>query len=192
MQTTHTTADRSARQVAGAWWWFLVTGVLWLLIAITVLRFDLTSVAAVGALLGAVLLLAGVNEFLTMSMRGSSGLRWLHAAMGVVFVLGGIWAFVHPIGAFYELASILGFVLVLKGGLDIALSVAMKDQNDVWGLGLAVGVLEVLLGFWVSQQFFAPRAILIVTWVGFAALFRGIGEIVLAFQLRRVARTPEL
>jgi hypothetical protein len=30
--------------------------------------------------------------------------------MGVVFIAGGVRAFVHPIGAFYELASILGFV----------------------------------------------------------------------------------
>jgi len=103
-----------------------------------------------------------------------------------LFVLGGIWAFVHPIGAFYELASVLGFVLVLKGGMDIAIAAATKDLNDLWWLGLIVGLLEVLLAFWVSQQMFTPRAILIITWVGFAALFRGVGEIVLAFELRRV------
>ena len=184
METSQTAAVRAA---ARAWWWFLVTGILWLLIAVVVLRFDLTSVAAVGTLLGVVLLLGGMNEFLTMSMR-ETGWRWVHAAMGVVFIAGGVWAFVHPIGAFYELASILGFVLVLKGALDVAVSIAMKDVNEVWVLGLVVGVLELLLGFWVSQQLFAPRAILVITWVGFAALFRGVGEIVTGFQLRRAAK----
>lgn len=185
METATDTRSGALQRSVGAWWFFLVTGALWLLVAVTVLRFDLTSVASVGVLLGSVLLLAGVNEFMTMSMRGA-GWKWLHAAMGALFVLGGIWAFVHPIGAFYELASVLGFVLVLKGGMDIAIAAATKDLNDLWWLGLIVGLLEVLLAFWVSQQMFTPRAILIITWVGFAALFRGVGEIVLAFELRRV------
>jgi uncharacterized membrane protein HdeD (DUF308 family) len=42
------------------------------------------------------------------------------------------------------------------------------------------------LGFWASQQYFAPRATLILVWVGFYALFHGIGEIVMAFEVRRV------
>jgi uncharacterized membrane protein HdeD (DUF308 family) len=187
MDVTSPAQRAVVREVSRTWWWFLVTGILWLLIAVTVLRFDLTSVASVGALLGVVLLLAGVNEFMTMSMR-DVGWKWLHAAMGVIFLLGGVWAFVHPIGAFYELASILGFVLVLKGGLDMGVSAATKDVSDLWWLGLIVGILEVLLGFWVSQQFFAPRAILIITWVGFACLFRGFGEIVVAFELRRAGK----
>ena len=64
-------------------------------------RFDVASIATVGTLLGVVLLLAGLDEFFTLWMR-RFGWRWLHALMGIVFVVGGIWAFVHPIGAFYE------------------------------------------------------------------------------------------
>ena len=179
----NTTAGRGMREMTGMWWLFLVTGVLWLLISIMVLRFNVTSVAAVGALLGVVLIIAGVNEFMVLGMR-TVGWKWLHGLLGALFVVGGIWAFVHPIGAFYELASILGFLLVLKGSMDIVTSVMQKQLSDLWWLGLLVGIFEVLLGFWASQQIFAPRAILILTWIGFAALFRGIGEIVLAFELR--------
>jgi uncharacterized membrane protein HdeD (DUF308 family) len=53
---------------------------------------------------------------------------------------------------------------------------------------LVAGILEVLLAFWVSQQFFVPRAALIIVWIGFMAIFRGITEIVLAFSLRRAER----
>jgi uncharacterized membrane protein HdeD (DUF308 family) len=176
-----------ADTASGTWWWFLVTGITWLLLAVIVLRFDMTSVATVGVLLGVVLLLAGLDEFFIMWMRGT-GWRWVHALMGIVFVIGGVWAFIHPIGAFYELAAILGFVLVFKGGIDIASSAIARDVNELWGLGLFVGILEVLLGFWVSQQVFAPRAVLIITWVGMAALLRGIGDIVVAFEARRAGK----
>ena len=42
-----------------------------------------------------------------------------------------------------------------------------REINDLWWLGLVVGILEILLAFWASQQFFAPRAALILLWVGF-------------------------
>lgn len=168
------------------WWLFLVTGVAWLLISLIVLRFNITSIATVGALLGVILIMAGANEFALMGAR--PGWRWLHAILGVLFIGGGVWAFIHPADAFYELAAILGFLLLLKGALDISVAVMTKELNDLWWLGLIVGVLEILLAFWVSQQFFAPRAALILLWVGFAAMFRGFTEIFLAFEIRRASK----
>ena len=42
----------ASRAASGLWWLFLVTGILWLLISVIVLRFNITSVASVGVLLG--------------------------------------------------------------------------------------------------------------------------------------------
>ena len=168
------------------WWLFLVTGVAWLLISLIVLRFNITSITTVGALLGVILIMAGANEFALMGARPAW--RWLHAILGVLFIGGGVWAFIHPADAFYELAAILGFLLLLKGALDISVAVMTKELNDLWWLGLIVGVVEILLAFWVSQQFFAPRAALILLWVGFAAMFRGFTEIFLAFEIRRASK----
>ena len=75
--------------------------------------------------------------------------------------------------------------------MDVVGSVLQKEASDLWWLGLIVGILELLLGFWASQQFFAARAILIPTWVGFSALFRGISEIVVPFELRHAGNRPE-
>jgi uncharacterized membrane protein HdeD (DUF308 family) len=165
------------------WWLFLVTGIAWLLIALIVLRFDVTSIAAVGVLLGVVFLMAGINEF--ADMVGRPGWKWLHALLGVLFIIGAIWAFITPLNAFYELAAILGFLLLFKGSIDITVAVMTRDVNDLWWLGLVVGILEILLAFWASQQYFAPRAALILLWVGFFALFRGFTEIFLAFAVHR-------
>jgi uncharacterized membrane protein HdeD (DUF308 family) len=168
------------------WWLFLITGIAWLLVAMVVLRFDTTSIATVGILLGVVLLGAGFTEFGAAAVR--PGWRWAHVVMGFLFLIGGFWAFFRPINAFWALASVLGFLLVFKGSLDIVSSVIMKAVNPLWWLGLVAGILEVLLAFWVSQQFFVPRAALIIVWIGFMAIFRGITEIVLAFSLRRAER----
>jgi uncharacterized membrane protein HdeD (DUF308 family) len=172
------------REVTGLWWLYLVTGVAWLIVALVVLRFDTTSLATVGALLGAVFLVMGVNELFTAFMRRSWA--WAHGLLGILFIVGGISAFFQPYSAFWALASILGFLLLFKGSFDIIAAAMTKEINDLWWLGIAVGVLEILLAFWVSQQFFTPRAILILIWVGFTCIFRGITEIVMAFQIRKL------
>jgi uncharacterized membrane protein HdeD (DUF308 family) len=163
------------------WWLFLITGIAWLLIAMVVLRFNISSIATVGVLLGALFLAAAINEFFTSSVVDTW--RWAHILLGIVFVLGSLWGFFRPIDAFWSLASVLGFLLVLQGSMTLIESVMAK--GPMWGLGMAVGILEILLGFWASQQLYAPRAALILVWVGFMALFRGIGQIVFAFSLRK-------
>ena len=175
-------ARAAVRDVTDNWWLFLLTGLAWFVIALIVLRMNLASVATVGLLLGVIFLASGVEEFFVASVRSSW--RWARVLMGILFFAGAIWAFVDPIDTFWSLASILGFLLVFKGTLDIIESIATQPFNDVWWLGLIAGLLEVGLGFWASQQYFPARALLLLLWVGFYALFRGISDIVLAFQLR--------
>jgi len=170
------------------WWLFLMTGLAWLVISLVVLRFNYnpgTSVATVGILLGVMFLGAAINEFGISALV--DGWRWFHIALGVFFLLGALWGFVNPKEAFWALASVLGFLLVMMGTLTLITSVAGKGSNPLWGLGLVNGILEILLGFWASQQYYPARATLILIWVGFMALFRGIGEIVLAFQVKKYA-----
>ena len=169
-------------RLAGPWWLLLLTGLAWLIISVLVLRFRLSSITTVGVLVGVVFLLAMFNEFLLASVR--AGWRWAHVLLGALFAVGAIWAFANPINAFWALASVLGLLLIFEGTLNIISSAAARDVNSTWWLGLVAGILEILLGFWASQQMFPARAALLLLWVGFFALFRGISEIVIAFELR--------
>jgi uncharacterized membrane protein HdeD (DUF308 family) len=174
--------ERALWRAAGPWWLFLVTGIAWLIISVAVLRFTTTSIVTVGVLLGVLFLLAAFNEFMISAVRHSW--RWAHILLGILFVVGAIWAFARPVNAFWSIASVLGLLLIFKGTLDIIGSVMTKDVNSSWWLGLVVGILELVLGFWASQQLFPARGALLLLWVGFFALFRGISEIVIAFEVR--------
>jgi hypothetical protein len=177
-------AGAVAREEASdLWWLFLVTGIIWLWASIVVLRFDDRSITAVGVIIGVVFLGAAANEVMIAGF--AFAWRWAHWVLAAVFLLGALWAFIRPEDAFWALASVLGFVLVIKGTADIAEAVVTKPVNDLWWVTLVVGILEVLLAFWVSQQFYPARADLLILWVGFAALFRGITEIALAFRRRK-------
>ena len=181
-RTVGSEARAAVWRLAGPWWLFLITGIAWLIIAVMVLRITPASVTTVGVLMGALFLVGAVNEFLISAVRHAW--RWAHIVMGVLFVVGSIWAFVHPKNAFWALASVLGLLLIFKGTLDIISAVMTKEVNPTWWLGLVAGILELVLGFWASQQAFPARGALLLLWVGFFALFHGISEIVIAFEVR--------
>lgn len=185
-QTAPTTPSGAFRaglaRLAGPWWLFLVTGIAWMIISMAVLRFTMTSAVTIGILMGVVFLGAMVNEFVIASVW--SPWRWARVAMGVLFLVGAVWSFISPLDAFWTLATVIGVLFVLQGALVLITSIESRPVNSVWWLGVVAGVLEMLIGFWASQQVVASRAALLILYVGFLALFRGITEIVLAFELK--------
>ena len=182
------------REGSRYWWVLLITGIAWLVVAWVVLRANITSLTTVGILLGVLFIAAGINEVVFAGAVGG-GWKFLHYAMGVIFLLGGLWAFIRPVNTFFALASVLGLILIFYGAFEIVRAVASREENRYWWVGLVTGILLVLLAFWVSssdREFnLANRTFLILFWVGFWALIHGFTQIMLAFSVRRVHRHLE-
>jgi uncharacterized membrane protein HdeD (DUF308 family) len=178
-------------EAARMWWVFLIGGIAWLVVAWIVLRMDITSIAAVGVLLGAVFLYAAIAEFLVAGAM-SGGWKLLHYIMAIIFVLGAAWGFIRPLNTFFALASVLGLLLVIQGAFEITRAIVSKPENDLWWLSLISGILLILLAFWVSSSDrvfnLAGRAVLILFWVGFMAIFRGFSLIATAFAVRHAGK----
>ena len=168
------------------WWLFLVTGSLWILFSLVVFRFNINTVTGIGIAIAAVCIAAGVNEMLAVG-ASSGGWKVVRGVLGVLFVLIGIVALAYPDRTFVEVAAIFSFFLVLKGGFDVVSALVLRHEVDVWWVPLLVGVAEILLGFWAAGNF-GREAVLLVVWVGAAALARGVMEIVLAIRLREIGR----
>ncbi|SFK69836.1 HdeD family acid-resistance protein [Geodermatophilus ruber] len=180
---------------AARWWWaLLVAGLVWFVIGWLVLRADYTSLATVGVLVGIVFLIAAVSEG-ALAAVVTGGWKVWHLALAALFVLGAIWAFVRPVDTFFALASMLGLLLFIQGFFYITEAFVMRDASPYWWLGLTSGGLLVLLALWISTSdrvwTLATRSAFILLWVGFMAVFRGIRDIALAFELRRVGQQAE-
>jgi hypothetical protein len=179
------------REGARYWWLFLISGILWLLIAWMVLRLNATSIATVGVLLGVVFGLSGINE-VGMASLAPGGWKVWHYLLAVIFFLGALYGFIRPVNTFFALASVLGLVLIFYGAFEIIQGVASRAVNPYWWLSLIIGILLVLLAFWVSESdrmfALARRTYLILFWVGFLALFRGFSQIFLAFTVRHAGQ----
>ena len=183
-----------AREGARYWWLFLISGILWLLIAWMVLRLNATSIATVGVLLGVVFGLSGINE-VGLAALAPGGWKVWHYLMAAIFFLGGLYGLVRPVSTFFALASVLGLVLVFYGAFEIVRGVMSRAVNPYWWVGLVMGSLLVLLAFWVSGSdrvyALAQRSYLILFWVGFLALFRGLSQVFLAFTVRHAGQEAE-
>ena len=171
---------------ADRWWIFLITGIAWLVFALVVFQWDYTSVSAISYLFGVVAIVAGVNEFLEISIS-TRGWKWAHALVGVLFIAVGIWALVHPYDTFKTLAALVGVFLLIKGIFDITVAFVTKEEFELWWMQLVIGLIEIMLAFWVAGDF-REKAILLVVYIGIIALSRGISEIFVAFKLKGLRR----
>jgi uncharacterized membrane protein HdeD (DUF308 family) len=171
--------------LARYWWIFLVTGGLWMLFAIIVFRFDWTSVSSIAILFGIAMLGAALNE---LGNAGGSrgGRRVAHALLSAAFVVIAILSFVHPGNTFAALAGVMSFYFILKGLFDVTLALFL--HVGPWWLRLVLGLAELVIGFWAAGDF-GHRKILLIVFVGAAALTRGLTEILFAFGLRSSERS---
>ena len=164
-------------------WLHVVIGVLWLVVALVVLSFDTTSAATIGYMMAFLLLFAGVEEITATFL--APGWKWLHAVIGIVFLVTGAMALVSPLQTFGILAMFIGWYLIIKGFFDIFMAIGFREVLPLWGIGLAIGIVQILIGMW-ALGYPGRSAWLLVLWVGIGALMRGIADIVAAFTHREI------
>ena len=186
MQAPGSRADDLAADAGRHWWMFLVSGTVWAIFALTIFRFDIKSAGAIGAVVGIVCIVAGFQQFGSVGVAGG-GWKLLHLILGVLFVAVGIVALVYPQRTFTEIAAIFAFFLAIKGFFDIMVAFMTRRDVDLWWVMLIVGVVEILLAFWAAGNF-GREAVLLIVWVGAAALAHAVTDFVLAARLYGLRR----
>ncbi len=171
--------------LARYWWVELLLGLLWLVIAVVVLKFNHASVVTVGVLTGIMFLVFAAEEFV-LAMVDDGAMRWLWTFFGVLLAVCGIVSLIHPLETFAGFAEVLGFVFLLIGVIWTVQAFAERDFNDLWWMSLISGILLIILAFWTSGQFLLERAYTLLIFAGIWALVKGVTDIVRAFQLREL------
>jgi uncharacterized membrane protein HdeD (DUF308 family) len=174
--------DRAIGSALAPWWLLLITGVLWILVSLIILRFDYTSVHAISLLFGFVAIMAGVVE-IAMVFFAQGWWKLLNAVLALIFIVAGIVAFIHPGNTFAALAGVFSFVLVFAGVYDIIISIASHNDESAWWLQLITGIILLALGFWAAG-YWGRSAVLLIAWVAAFTLIRGVRDIVVAFRVR--------
>ena len=176
-------------EVASNWWALALRGSLAILVA-------LLAFAMPGITLGALVMLFGFYAFVDGVLAIAAALRgvrehdrwgWM-LIEGIAGVFAGFIAFFVPAVATLAIVWLVATWAVVTGVLEIGAAVRLRKLIQGEWLLLLAGLLSVVLGVAIALQP-SVGAALIVTWIGVYALISGIVTLVLAFRIRKWARS---
>lgn len=139
-------------EVKKNWIWLLGLGLVFITLGIAGLMvlplLSITSVAIFGAFMvlgGALQIAQGISKAKEWKSRS------LHVLMGLIYVIGGIFAIINPVLAVSIYTLVLGFSLIAIGAIRIGVAFQNKDV-DQWALMSLSGFLTMLLGILIVIQ----------------------------------------
>lgn len=167
------------------WWLLLISGAVWIIIAVVTLRFTYATVDAVAKLFGAVFLVAACAEVMVgaVSSRRWRVARWLVA---VVFVVAGVVAFFAVKATVVGLAAVMSVVFIIWGILGVATVIAARRERG-WRAPLIAGLAEVAIGMYVATSLHASITTLLIS-VAAGTVVHGVGDVTSAFLVRKIGQ----
>jgi len=109
---------------------------------------------------------------------------WVLLIIGILLIIGAIWMFKAPEKSFLSLVGFLSTLILISGILTVFFALANKDQVDHWGMFLAGGILDILIGF-IFLKFPGVTIVLFAMFVGFWLLFKGANIISSSFDQKK-------
>ncbi len=143
--------------------------------------------SAVVITIGIVLLVAGIGQFIQGMQAQSRGDKIMPLVLGAITGLCGILVIGHPLLGLEFLTLLLAVFFVVEGIWKIVSSFSYRPASG-WLWVLVSGVLSLVLGLLIWNQWPVSGMWVVGVLVGIDLLSTGISMVVLASALRRIAR----
>jgi len=173
-----------ADQVSHLWWVPLVAGVVSIGLGLAMMANDWT-VKALVVVTGIFIMFRGIALMFNPTHAADS--RGEQVAAGVAGIVVGLILVAWPQPTLLVLAFALGAWLAVSGTFHAVTSVSRRKTRRHWFLGLAFGVVELLIGIWAMRR---PEVTLslLITLLGLWAVITGVIYCIEAFELRSAAK----
>ncbi|MBV8560869.1 MAG: DUF308 domain-containing protein [Acidimicrobiia bacterium] len=171
-------------QVSRGWWALLLMGLVSLVAGGIIIANDWT-ISDLAVFISVLLIIEGVFTLVGSPIDGSA--RTWSIVAGLVEIGTGIAIWVWPGQTLLVVAFFIGWLLLFRGIMATAGSIAARHLMPYWGWILALGIVEVLVAFYLLSR---PALTLVaaVLAIGLVAMFYGVMEIVLAFEVKHLPR----
>lgn len=110
---------------------------------------------------------------------------WVFLIIGVLLLIGSYYMFSTPVESFIGLAGLFSALILVSGLFRIFFALTNKDDIENFGLYLAGGVLDVIVGF-LLLKYPGITIVLFSLFIGFWLLFRGFNVISISFQVKKM------
>ena len=166
----------------GNWFWFVILGIALVVLGVIALGSVVITALAAAMAIGTLLLLGGVAEGLgAFWCRGWSGF-FLHLLSGVLSIVVGLLFLRAPLNALAALTLLVACFLMVGGIFKIV--AAVNYRFAAWGWPLASGIIDLILGLMIWQEWPESALWVIGLFVGINLVFRGFTWIALGLALR--------
>jgi uncharacterized membrane protein HdeD (DUF308 family) len=145
---------------------------------------------AVVMVIGAVLLVSGVFQFVQGFREESWASKLLGMILGVIAVLCGFAVLAHPLVGMVVLTLILAIFFVIEGIWKVIASFSFRPAPG-WVAMLCSGILCFLLGFLIWYQWPLSGMWAIGILIGVDLLATGVSMVVLAMTIKRMKKDLE-
>jgi uncharacterized membrane protein HdeD (DUF308 family) len=168
------------------WWVLLVVGFTWIAIAFAIPRFAYTTVATIAILVGACCLVAAADEVLVGAVSSRGG-RVARGFLAMLFAVAAVVvAFLGVKATVVGLAAVMSVLFIFRGAVGVFGAIAAKRERG-WRVVLIAGLAELAIGLCVAGSM-KSSIMALLTWTAAGTLAHGIGQVALAFLVRRIGR----
>ena len=171
------------------WWCFLLLGIaLVILGSLCIIDPFVPTVASV-FVLGFILLVAGIAQIVSSFWAGKWSGMLMHMLIGVLYVVVGYMIVDAPVINMVLITKFIAIFLIVSGAFRMISALVVRFPD--WGWALLNGGVTLLLGIIINRQLPEAALWVIGLFVGIEMLFNGWAWVMLALDLRAVAKkTP--
>ena len=165
--------------------WLLVLGALLIVVGLVAISASFIATLATVVMLGFLLMIGGAVEIVDAFLgRGWRGF-WLHLLTGILYLVLGFLMVQRPLAAAAIFTLMLAAALFVGGLFRII--VALSERFYGWGWVLLNGIISLVLGILIWQEWPEAAYRIIGLFVGIDMLFAGLSLVITVLTIRGVA-----
>lgn len=178
-------ADAIENSLHAHWKFFLIEGIVLILLGLIAVCVPPLATVAVEILIGWLILLSGVlGLVMTFQTRGAPGFGW-SLLSAIVGIAAGVVLLIWPFSGVFSLTVLLTVFLVLEGSVSIMYASAhRREKSSRWEMMLISGIVDLILAGFILAGLPGTAAWAIGLIVGVNLFFGGVALVALALQAR--------
>jgi uncharacterized membrane protein HdeD (DUF308 family) len=172
-----------ANDVRKTWGWFLALGIVQIVAGMLAVSFAFTATLASVVMLGILLLVTAGAEMAAANWARNWRGFFLFLLLGIVYAAAGFVMLRHPLIAAESLTLMLAAAFLVAGVFRIVF--ALVERFPSWGWVLVNGIVTVLLGITILEQWPASGLWALGLLVGVDFIMNGVTWSMLAVGVRK-------
>jgi len=171
------------------WWWFLITGILFIAAGIAIYMKPAEGYVSLSILFSLVMIGSGLAHIIFSASNSGvlKGWGWILVS-GIIDLALGTYLFLYPLVTMATLPFFVGFWMAFRAFYLMGASFDLQALKvPGWGWLLFGGIVLLILSFFIIW-YPAAGVISIIAISGWAFIVAGILSIYLSFQLKNVKK----